>query len=131
MTTEKNYTQLRLTALQCLNRHDHPRYITDQLTRENCGACVLNGYHPRGEPRTDINYAGWARIYIEAGKAIPANLFMAFLAELASDNRAYANALLDDILHFGIKAEGRGKAEFLAHVNNLLDMFKWHKEQEG
>jgi hypothetical protein len=127
---ETKRLQEHLIARQLLTRHDHPTWTRDQLTRENCGACVLNGYHPKGEPRTDINYAGWARVYVQAGKTIPSNLFMAFLAELASDNRAYANALLGDIEYFGIKADGRGKAEFLAHVNNLLDMFKWHKAQE-
>lgn len=121
--------QLHKTAIQCLTRHDHPMWIRDQLTRENCGACVLNGYHPKGEPRTDINYAGWARIYIEAGKTIPSNLFMAFIAELASDNRAYANALLQDIEDFGITAEGKGEEEFLSHVSNLLDMFQYHKRE--
>lgn len=121
--------QLRAIAIQCLARHDHPLYVRDQLTRENCGACVLNGYHPKGEARTDINYAGWARVYIEAGKPIPSNLFMAFLAELASDNRAYADALLQDIEDFGIQAYGRGKDEFLTHVNGLLEMFQYHKRE--
>jgi hypothetical protein len=117
-------SDLRKTAILCLTRHDHPAYIHDQLTRENCGACTLNGYHPKGEPRTDINYAGWARIYIEASKPIPSNLFMAFLTELASDNRAYADALREDIRYFGIKATGKGESDFLRHVNNVLGIYE-------
>ena len=99
------HNQKRLIALQCLNRHDHSGRATDQLTRENCGACTLNGYHPKGERRDFINYAGWARLYIQAGKRIPKGLQFAFLAELASENRSYADALKQDILEFGINCE--------------------------
>lgn len=99
----KEHEQKRLIALQCLTRHDHSDWSKD--TRESCGACVLNGYHPKGERRDFINYAGWARIYIQASKYIPKNIRYAFLAELASDNRAYADALKQDILDYGINCE--------------------------
>lgn len=116
-----NHEQTRLTALQCLSRHDHNRSDTSPETRENCGACTLNGYHPKGERRDFINYAGWARIYIQAGKRIPKNLQFAFLAELASDNRAYADALKADILEFGINCEFGSFKNAVREVLGLYD----------
>lgn len=110
-------------ALQLFTRHDHNRHDSSPLTRENCGACVLGGYHPRGEARDSINYAGWARVYIEALKPIPPNLFMAFLGELASDNRPYADSLRGDIKAYGIKAYGKGAATFLKVVNDVCGIY--------
>lgn len=98
------------TALQCLTRHDHPITDHSQLTRENCGACVLGGYRPRGgwgDPETDApnagpNYAGWARIYVEAGHPIPLKWRKAF-ADQGSDNRAYYDALGRSLVTFGVR----------------------------
>ena len=98
------HEQMKATALQLLRRHDHTPTSAPE-TRENCGACTLNGYHPKGERRDFINYAGWARVYIQAGKRIEKRLQFAFLAELASENRAYADALKQDIRDFGINCE--------------------------
>lgn len=100
-----NHEQKYLTARQLLTRHDHNLRDSSPDVRENCGACTLNGYHPKGERRDFISYAGWARVYIQAGKRINKSLHYAFLAELASDNRAYAEALKKDILEFGINCE--------------------------
>lgn len=119
----KDYERERRIAVHLLTQHDHPARFNDQLTRENCGACALNGYHPRGEKRTFINYAGWARVYIQAGKAIPNNLFLAFMAELASDNRLYADGLRDDIKHYGIKASGKGASDFIGFVNEVCGIY--------
>lgn len=105
MNSTQAHEQKRLIALQCFNRHDHNRNDTSPLTRENCGACCLNGYHPKGERKDFINYAGWARLYIQAERFIPNNLRYTFLAELASDNRPYAEALKQDIIDFGINVE--------------------------
>lgn len=110
-------------ALNLLIRHDHNISDSSPLTRVNCGACILNGYHPKGEARDSINYAGWARVYIQALKPIPANLFMAFLGELASDNRPYADSLRGDIKAYGIKAYGKGSATFLNTINDILGIY--------
>ncbi len=117
---EHNHEQKRLIALQCFNRHDHGKNW-DKETRENCGACTLGGYHPKGERRDFINYAGWARLYIQAGKHIPKGLQFAFLAELASDNRAYADALKQDILEFGINCEFGSFKNAVRDVLGLYD----------
>lgn len=119
----KDYAKEARIAIRLLTEHCHPRRYIDRLTHENCGACILNGYHPKGEKNTDINYAGWARIYIQAGKFIPVNLFMSFLGELASDNRAYADSLRDDIKHYGIHAYGKGSENFKQVVNNVLGIY--------
>ncbi len=67
---------------------------------DNCSACAIRGLGgdiEEGGP----NYAGWARIYIEAGKTIPSRWRDAFQRELHSDNEAYANALRRSIATFG------------------------------
>ena len=92
----------------------------NQDERESCGACCLNGYHPRGERRDFINYAGWARLYIQAGKFIPQNVRFDFLAELASDNRPYAEALKQDIKDFGINVEA---GPFKNAVRSVLGLY--------
>lgn len=98
------------TALQCINRHDHPMSDRSQLTRENCGACVLNGYVPRWTDPTehDINrdgpnYAGWARIYVEAGRIIPVTWREAFAAQGRADNQHYYDALGRSLVTFGAR----------------------------
>lgn len=121
MNTPEQHKQVKAIAWQCLTRHDHKRHETSQEVRENCGACTLNGYHPKGERRDFINYAGWARIYIEAGKFIPNNLQFAFLAELASDNRAYAEALKEDIREFGINSRGES---FRRAIQDVLGIYE-------
>jgi hypothetical protein len=63
---------------------------------DNCAACAIRMGGAEGP-----NYAGWARIYIEAKKPIPGKWRGAFERELASDNKAYANALRRSIATFG------------------------------
>ena len=86
--------------------------VRDQLTRENCGACVLGGYRPRddwGDPELDTdaagpNYAGWARIYVEARRVIPKRWEAAFLAQLHTpDNLRYAEAVARSVVTFGYR----------------------------
>lgn len=83
-----------------------------QQARMSCGTCALHGYEPRGgwEPGYRVkdggpNYAGWARVYVEAGYIIPANWADAFTRERGSDNLHYARALERDILTFGVEVE--------------------------
>ena len=120
MKTHEEWKNQTRTALALFNRHNHNKGDTSPLTRENCGACTLSGYHPKGERRDFINYAGWARVYIQAGKFIPKNLHYDFLAELASDNRAYADALTEDIRHYGINCEN---GSFKNAVRSVLGIY--------
>ena len=117
---QNQYHQKQLIARQCLTRHDHNMRDKSQLVRENCGACCLNGYHPKGERRDFINYAGWARLYIQASKFIPNNLRYAFLAELASSNRSYAEALKQDIKDYGINVES---GSFKNAIQDVLEIY--------
>lgn len=81
------------------------------LVRENRGACVLRGYSsPNYEDDFDVdrdgpNYAGWARVYVECGRKIPAKWRAAFERERNSDNRAYAHALEVSINTYGVRWE--------------------------
>lgn len=108
--------KLRNTALQCLTRHDHDFRFRSKadanLCRANCGACVLNGYRDRDDdehdPKSGPNYAGWARIYVEARRMIPRKWTAAFLAEFSrTDNLAYVEALRRDVASFGADLERR------------------------
>lgn len=92
-------------------RGDCKRY--GQTARMSCGTCALHGYEPRGgwEPGTSVkddgpNYAGWARVYVEAGTTIPAHWASAFQRERDSDNLMYARALERSILTFGATIGG-------------------------
>lgn len=116
------FRQKQLTALQLFSRHDHSP-TNDPDVRENCGACTLAGYHPKGERRDFINYAGWARVYIQAGRFIPVNLRYAFLAELASSNRAYADALKQDIRDFGINIGDDKNTPFANAIREVLEIW--------
>lgn len=93
------------TARQCLTDHGHGwRFDSpeeQEMTRENCGACVLAGYGAR-PAEEGPNYGGWARIYVEARRPVPADWRGAFRRELASDNRGYAAALARSIATFGV-----------------------------
>jgi hypothetical protein len=101
----------RAIAQQLLTRHDgHGR---TQLERENCAACVLHGYEPRGGFDDDIrvkkvgpNYAGWLRVWVQACGYIPSKFNAGVKYELATnDNQAYMDALKRDIVTF-CKREG-------------------------
>lgn len=76
---------------------------------EHCAACVLGGYSPKYrrqegyEPDRDgPDYAGWARVYVEAQRAIPAKWRQAF-AEQGHDNKGYYDALGRSIVTFGVR----------------------------
>lgn len=117
---QNEYRQKQLIAFQCFTRHDHNKSDNTPEVKENCGACCLNGYHPKGERRDFINYAGWARLYIQASKFIPVNLRYAFLAELASSNRSYAEALKQDIKDYGINVES---GSFKNAIQEVLEIY--------
>lgn len=74
-------------------------YDTDHARNpdpDNCSACAIRLGGSDGP-----NYAGWARLYIEAQRPIPGKWRAAFQRELDSDNKAYANALRRSIATFG------------------------------
>lgn len=101
-----DYRLERVVCQRLLSHHDHTGTGTS-LERANCGACVLNGYGDKklaNEERLPLqpNYAGWARIYVCAGKPIPTEYRKAFISELDSENRSYAEALRRDIEEFGL-----------------------------
>ncbi len=102
--------QDRHAARLAFVRHEHPmdgESMADELTRENCAACVLNGYGADevGESGRELpspKHASWARIYVQAQRPIPVAWRAAFQAELDSDNAQYVAGLLRDIATFGL-----------------------------
>lgn len=96
------------TARRCF-RHRHGSDRSHDV-RMNCGACVLEGYEPRGGwgegfsvRRDGPYYAGWARVYVEAMRSIPHRWLNAFRQELCSNNKAYVRALWVSIFTFGVR----------------------------
>lgn len=94
---------LRATSRALLARHDHGREFygpeDEKLTRENCGACVLNGYGSHG---TAPNYAGWLRVFIEAGRPVPALWLDTEMLDAQTWNPAYYSAILRSVATFGL-----------------------------
>lgn len=95
---------LTRTAAQLMNRHDHEFSDRDRLTRENCGACCLSGYRPRGGWGDDIepgpNYAGWERIYTQARRPI-LRAWVPTYDRSADEDTPYGAALRMDIATYG------------------------------
>lgn len=94
---------LRRQAQALFTRHDHDGHW-DQMTRENCSACCLGGYRPRGAdaewPKDCPNWAGWGRAYVQAGYPIKRRWIEAFRAQ-ANEDTPYGEGLRMDIESFG------------------------------
>lgn len=91
--TEKEASHFRATARSCF----HHSYNHDEPDPDNCSGCALRDTSSEDGP----NYAGWGRIYVEAGYPIPTIWREAFNRELNSKNELYKAALLKSLLTFG------------------------------
>lgn len=107
---------LRVTARDMLTRHDHdPGEIMDPVVPMNCGACTLTGLSDSdddGRQALQPNHGGWARVYVQAGREIPARYAEAYadaLQETDTDGNPtpYARALARDVVTFGERHENR------------------------
>lgn len=76
--------------------------------RENCGACCLGGYRPRGGWGDDYpeapNYAGWQRAYVQAGRVIRKRWAGEFLRALEGKG-IFSEALRRDVFTYGLRIE--------------------------
>jgi hypothetical protein len=102
----KDYKQQTLQAERMLAEPCFGR--TDRYHGGNCQHCCLRGdglANTADEKGLEPNYSGWARIYVQAGRTIPARFAAAFEKEKQSDNKLYAEALADDIAHYGVTIE--------------------------
>ncbi len=114
--TAEEAKQHRAMARQAF-KHDHEEPIVEnwdgeeQLTRENCGACALEGFEPLPGTEDDQdappepNHADWTRIYVEAGRPIPEVCRTAFEDKRANahGNARHAAALARSIVTFGVE----------------------------
>lgn len=91
--------KLRDLAKQVLRKHNHLLDCVDADTLDNCGACAISGRNELTEGGP--NYSGWARVYVEAGVAIPRKWKEAFERECFSSNHQYTQALRQSIATFG------------------------------
>lgn len=92
---EKEAQQLRAVSRQIVWESCR---CDDALSRENCGGHVLRGVIRKGVVTCEPNYAGWARIYVEAGILIKPELLARELAR--TDNVLYVEALKRDLETF-------------------------------
>jgi len=69
-----------------------------QLERDNCGACAVAAYTEQTPP----NYAGWLRVWIEAGRPVPRQHYETEIAQAQVENVGYYEAILRDVETFGI-----------------------------
>jgi hypothetical protein len=93
-------------ARQLIDRHSHAfREDTPDAVRASCDACLLNGFGTGGSgpDATGPNWAGWARVWVQAQYRIPGQWREAFEAERASNNEQYAAALKRDIDAYGVE----------------------------
>lgn len=108
---ETEARQLRAISRQLFKHGDWEH--TGDLERESCSACVLRGFLSESskadraaghDDSAGPNYAGWARVYVEAGEIIPPEFRAAFEAERKrTDNLAYVEALERSIATFGVR----------------------------
>lgn len=63
--------------------------------KDNCDSCTLETNGP--------NYAGWARVYVEAERPIPESWRSAFYDELVSENWLYRKKLEESLHWFGVR----------------------------
>lgn len=87
--------------LGAISRHLLADHSYNHMKRDpdNCGACALNPCDG-----TSPNYAGWARVYVEAKKPIPADWLIEELTE--NDNISYLEALAKSVNTFGLQVIG-------------------------
>lgn len=75
--------------------------------RQSCGTCALLGWQPADDdewPQGRPNYAGWARVYVQAREPIPRAWMPAFVDELNEpENDSYREALRRDVATFGYR----------------------------
>ena len=73
------------------------------MVMENCGACTLARAGKDGtDPEQMPNYAGWLRVYVQAGEAVPQTWLEAEMVRAANENPAYYSAIMRDIATYGI-----------------------------
>ena len=88
-------TQLNKIASRLFDAHYNGCNKQDP---KNCDACSLTIGYDYGP-----NYAGWARVYVEAERPIPETWRNAFYDELVSDNQEYKKSLEESIRFFGVR----------------------------
>jgi len=108
--TEKDAQNSRMASQELYRHWAHSSRVDERM---ECSACTLQGYTPSGKEYAELkeqtrkdgpNYAGWARVYVEAGAKVPHKWREAFKAELdRTDNPAYVNALRHSIAVWGLR----------------------------
>lgn len=87
--------RLRATATHIFSDHGPHG---GQLERDNCGACAVASYTEQDPP----NYAGWLRVWIQAGKPVPRQHYETEIAEAQAENASYYEAIIRDVETFGL-----------------------------
>jgi hypothetical protein len=88
-------SSLRSSARNCWQHYDYPH----RKDVDNCGACALEAMSDTEPP----NYAGWLRIYLELGRAIPRQHYHAEMEYAERENPRYRDAIMRDIATYGLR----------------------------
>lgn len=88
--------ELQATAVRIFSEHG-PH--DDQLGRDNCAACAVATFTEQDRP----GYAGWLRLWIQAGWRVPRQHYEAEIAEAQQENPSYHEAILRDVETFGLQ----------------------------
>lgn len=112
---------MEATSAGLLADHAHGWRFTSagerKLARSHCAACALSGYGMTAAQLrvSGPDYAGWARVYVQASRAVPAGWSAPFWRELAGAgridpdgqtgdaNERYGDALRRDVATFGLR----------------------------
>lgn len=86
--------QRREMALREMYEHTYDHKKADP---DNCQACAH-----AAEGEDGPNVAGWLRVWVPAGRTIPAKWFAAEMTFAANENKGYFAAVLRDIQEFGL-----------------------------
>ena len=107
-TTDYEIVEVPSDRWSDLEMHHHygPKAFTDHncagnradpMARENCAACLLDGWYPKGtganEKALGPNVSNWQRDYVQARRPIPKKWRDAFYSYKESDNDLWKAAL--------------------------------------
>lgn len=105
--SEPESANIRERARYAFRDHGHGN-DWDDMTRDSCGACALNGWRAFNDgDGFGPNYAGWERLFVQSGRTIPREYAGRFFRTLvdAEDNERYRVCLMRDIVTYGLRVQ--------------------------
>lgn len=100
--------------------------------RDSCGTCALLGWGSHNEQHGTPapNYAGWARVYVQAREPVPRQWFAAFVAELNDTNENYRDCLRRDVATYGFRLTDE-RPGYRLRRPNAESVLAWARDYYG